>query len=285
MSADRALPPFVAPSWLAAQPHPAAGGPLVVDARWSLDGSEGEATFEQGHLPGAVYVDLDTVLADPPDPQRGRHPLPSPERFARDLGARGVADDVPVVAYDQGPGIAAARLVWMLRAIGQPAAVLDGGLAAWDGPLERGAVEPVPVSRRDLPWPVDRIVGTDAVAVLVESGQAVLLDARDPARFAGEEEPVDPRPGHIPGARSAPASDNLDGGALRPRAELEGRYSATGALDGERVVAYCGSGVAACHDLLVLETLGVDAELYPGSWSAWSADPSRPAATGPDPGR
>ena len=281
MSASQ-LPPFVSVSWLRSQPQPEAGGPLRVDVRWSLDGSEGEATYLQGHLPGAVFVDLDTVLADPPGRERGRHPLPSPQRFARELGAHGVPDDAPVVAYDQGPGAAAARLVWMLRSIGQPAAVLDGGLAAWDGPLSSEPPARRAVTRRVVDWPAQRLADTDEVAELTSSQGAVLLDAREPERYAGVREPVDPRAGHIPGARSAPVADNLDAGRLRSKEELRSRYAATGALEADRVVVYCGSGVAACHDLLALETLGVDAQLYLGSWSAWSADPSRPAATGYD---
>ena len=282
MAESDALPPFVSVSWLRRQPAPSDGGPVRVDARWSLDGSEGRSTYLQGHVPGAVFVDLDTVLADPPDRENGRHPLPPPERFARELGALGIPDDVPVVAYDQGPGGAAARLVWLLRAIGQPAAVLDGGLAAWDGPLSTDPPQRAAVTRRVVAWPAHRLVDTDEVADLLDVDGVVLLDAREPARYAGEHEPVDARAGHIPGARSAPVTHNLVDGSLRPEDQLRSHYAATGALDADRVVAYCGSGVAACHDLLALETLGVDGQLYPGSWSAWSADPSRPAATGHD---
>jgi thiosulfate/3-mercaptopyruvate sulfurtransferase len=253
---------------------------VLVEMRWSLDGSEGRDSYLAGHLPGAVHVDLDTVAAGPPSEAGGRHPLPDPARFAADLGAMGIAEDDRVVVADQGPGAIAARLVWMLRAIGGDAAVLDGGVAAWDGPLERGEVTRPPVTRRVRPWPADRLADTRAVAALAADEDAVVLDARDRQRFTGASEPTPSRPGHVPGARSAPFADNLDGGRLVPLEQLRSRYAELGALDADEVVAYCGSGVTACHDLLVLEALGVSGRLYPGSWSAWSADPSRPVERG-----
>ena len=254
---------------------------VLVEMRWSLDGSEGRERYLAAHLPGAVHVDLDTVAAGPPTAVGGRHPLPDPARFAADLGALGIADHDRVVVADQGPGAIAARLAWMLRAIGGDAAVLDGGVAAWDGPLDRGEVTRPPVTRRVRPWPADRLADTDAVAALTGDDTAVVLDARDRARFLGEVEPTSSPPGHVPGARNAPFADNLDQGRLAPPDRLRATYAAIGALDADEVVAYCGSGVTACHDLLVLEALGVTGRLYPGSWSAWSADPARPVATGP----
>ena len=274
----RPLPPFVDARWLAANRDAV----VLADARASMDGSEGEHTYLEGHLPDAVFVALDEVLAAPPSRAGGRHPLPDPERFAADLGGLGIGDHDPVVAYDQGPGVWASRLVWSLRAIGQPAAVLDGGLAGWDGPIERGPVTPAPRTRAVVPWPSERLIDTAALDRRRDQPGVVVLDARDPSRYAGELEVLDARAGHIPGARNAPFAANLADGRLRPTGELRAHYERLGATRDREVVAYCGSGVTACHDLLVLETLGVTGRLYPGSWSAWSADLSRPIATGRD---
>ncbi|MCC5949656.1 MAG: sulfurtransferase [Nitriliruptoraceae bacterium] len=258
------------------------GAYTLVEMRWSLDGRESEASYLQGHLPGAVYVDLDTVAAGPPSPSGGRHPLPEPARFARALGDLGVGHDRPIVVADQGPGAIAARLVWMLRAIGDRAAVLDGGLAAWDGPLEVDPVHREPVSRRTVPWPSQLLI--DTAALQVAGPDTLVLDARDAARYRGEHEPSGAPAGHLPGAVSAPFADNLVDGRLADLDALRTRYDALGALTAPEVVAHCGSGVTACHDLLVLEALGRAGKLYVGSWSAWTADPDRPVATGPTPG-
>ena len=275
------VPPFITPEWL--QEH--ADEVLIADVRWSLDGSQNFDTYLDGHLPDAVYVDLDSVLADPPSPAGGRHPLPSPERFARGLGAAGIGDDETVVAYDHGPGMVAARLVWMLRAIGQPAAVLDGGLAAWPGDVDAGEVTRPVASRSPRPWPPERLADADLTAELSRSPAAAVIDARAAERYRGESEPIDPRPGHVPGAINLPAADNLDAaGRLLPIERLRERYAPAMADEGE-VAVYCGSGVTACHDLLVIEHVGGGmGRLFPGSWSAWSGDPGRAAATGPDPG-
>lgn len=272
------LPPFVDAAFVADH------GPRIVlaDTRWSLDGSEGRRSHLAASLPAAVYVDLDEVLAGSPSPTAGRHPLPTPAAFAADLGRLGIGIDDPVVAYDQGSGAIAARLVWMLRAIGQPAAVLDGGFAGWTGPTAAGGASRQPVVRAPVPWPDRLLADAHLVDALRDDPDAVVLDARDPDRYAGAHEPVDPRAGHVPGARNLPFSDNLDAGRLRPLEQLRTRYAASGALGRREVVAYCGSGVTACHDLLVLEVLGVEGRLFPGSWSAWSADARRPVATGPD---
>lgn len=276
------VPAFVTAAWLADRPEP----PVLVDLRWSLDGSVGRVDHLREHLPGAVFIDLDSVVAGRPTPLEGRHPLPTPEAFAAALGAHGIPDGALVVVYDQGPGVIAARLVWMLRAIGQPAAVLQGGLAAWDGPTEAGEVTPSAVNRRVRSWPPERLADAELTAALAGRGDAVVVDARDADRFAGINEPVDPRPGHIPGAVNVPATGNLGGdGALLPSEVLRGRYAEVGALAAREVVAYCGSGVTACHDLLVLEDLGIQGRLFTGSWSAWSADPAREVATGPASGR
>jgi thiosulfate/3-mercaptopyruvate sulfurtransferase len=274
----RALPAFVTAAALAGWADEEV---VLADVRWSLDGTEGRDTYLAGHLPGAVFVDLDEVLSAPPSTTGGRHPLPSPARFAAGLGAAGIGPDDVVVAYDQGPGTVAARLVWLLRVLGQPAAVLEGGLAAWDGRVEVGEVRRAPVDHPPRPWPVHRLVDADRVARGSADPATVVVDARDPARFRGELEPVDPRAGHVPGAVNLPASANVGADArLRDLDELRHRYGSAGTLAADEVIVYCGSGVTATHDLLVLELLGVEGRLYPGSWSAWSADPTRPVATG-----
>ena len=261
---------------------PLLGVVVLADVRWSLDGSQGRPQHLEATLPGAVYVDLDGDLSGPPTRAGGRHPLPTPEAFAATLGRLGIGADDVVVAFDHGPGVAPARLVWMLRRLGQRAALLDGGVAAWDGPTAPGGARRPAVSRPVLPWPEERLVDTAAVLARVgDDADVVLLDARPAERFAGvAEEPGGAPRGHVPGARSAPATDNLDAGRLRPPQELRAWYAALGALDSPEVIAYCGSGVAACVDLLALEALGVTGRLYPGSWSAWSADPARPIASG-----
>lgn len=279
-------PPVVDGTWLRTALAEAAqdrAAPVrLVDLRWSLDGTQDRHSYLEGHLPGAVYADLDTDLAATPSPTGGRHPLPTPEAFAAVLGRLGIGPQDLVVAYDHGPGAIAARLVWMCRAIGQPATLLSGGLAGWDGAVESGEVVAVPVERTPVPWPRTRLADLDDVEQLRHDPAAVLIDARDPARFRGEQEPVDARPGHVPGAVNLPVAANLDpDGRLLPLEDLRARYAALGALSAEQVVVSCGSGVTACFDALALEALGVEARLFVGSWSAWSADPARPAATGP----
>jgi thiosulfate/3-mercaptopyruvate sulfurtransferase len=246
----------------------------VVDVRWYLDPARsGRAEYAAGHLPGAVHLDVDTDLSDPATPEDGRHPLPSPARFAAALGRVGIAAGTPVVAYDDAGGSIAARLWWLLRALGEPVAVLDGGLAAWPEELSTAVPAPAPVDRAPVPWPDGAFRGADELA------DAAVLDARTAQRYAEGDPAIDPRPGHVPGARSMPWAGNLDeNGRFRPPAELRERYAAV--IAGP-VVAYCGSGVTACHDLLALHLAGADdLALYPGSWSQWGADASRPAETG-----
>jgi thiosulfate/3-mercaptopyruvate sulfurtransferase len=272
------LPPFVPAAWVSDRLESL----VLADVRWSLDGTEGRESYLRGHLPGAVFVDLETVLSGPPSEREGRHPLPDPERFATGLAELGIGHDDVVVAYDQGPGTVAARLVWMLRILGQRAAVLEGGFAGWQGPVESGDVVRLPAERAPLVWPADHLADAELVDRLRASPRGLVVDARDPERFRGEHEPVDARPGHVPGAVNVPASGNVDeDGLLRAFDHLRARYADVGAVDREEVVVYCGSGVTATHDLLVLELLGQRGRLYPGSWSAWSADAERPAATGP----
>lgn len=259
---------------------------VVADVRWYLDGRSGRAAYEAGHIPGAVFVDVAADLSAPTHERTaGRHPLPNTAAFARSMGAAGIGDAETVVAYDDSGGGTAGRLVWMLRATGHRAALLDGGLRTWQGSLEAGpgAAHPARVLTVPDDWPSDRLAHAEDVA---RPGRAVVLDARAGDRYRGEVEPIDARPGHIPGARSAPWTDNLTAdGRFRAGPELRDHYSALGIGGDGDVVAYCGSGVSACADLLALEHAGLGVgRLFVPSWSGWSADPDRPAATGPDPG-
>jgi thiosulfate/3-mercaptopyruvate sulfurtransferase len=263
---------------LAAGPRPA-----LLDVRWTLAVPDGRPAFAAGHLPGAVYVDLDTELAAPPSPERGRHPLPSLEDLVAAARRWGLHDGQPVVVYDDVGGLSAARAWWLLRWGGVASVrILDGGLAAWvaaGGELERGAraVDPGDISLvgRRLP-----IIEIDEASWWPLRG--TLLDARAPERFRGELEPIDARPGHVPGAVNAPATDSLTpDGRFRPAAELRERFAALGVARASYSAAYCGSGVTACHLIAALASIGQPAVLYPGSWSQWSADPQRPVATGP----
>lgn len=252
-------------------------GAVLADVRWYPDGRSPEEAYALGHLPGALRVGLEVVSAVPSD-AAGRHPLPSPEAFAQALGALGIAEDDVVVAYDDAGGIIAARLVWMLRAIGCQAGLLDGGLLAWTGELETGAPAAArpPAARAPRPWP------DDVLAAIDELEEPVLLDARPAERYAGAPDALDPRAGHIPGAVSVPARGNVgDDGRLLQADVLRERLR----LLEPGWVSSCGSGVTACHTLLVAEQLGLPpGRLFPGSWSAWSRDRARRVAMGPDPG-
>jgi thiosulfate/3-mercaptopyruvate sulfurtransferase len=251
---------------------------VLADVRWYLDGRSGRAAYDRGHLPGAVFVDLDRVLAAPGTPADGRHPLPDPETFAAGLSALGIGDNDTTIAYDDAGGVIAARLVWMLRATGHDAALLDGGLTAYGEALELTAPHRPPAAFTPRPWPAERLADIDDAV----NGSAVVLDARERARFRGDVEPVDPRAGHIPGAQSLPCRDNVDqSGRFLPVAVLRERFAAVGVTDGGSVISYCGSGVTACHNLIALEHAGFGAgRLYPGSWSQYSSDTERPAAVG-----
>jgi thiosulfate/3-mercaptopyruvate sulfurtransferase len=263
-------------------PHP----PVLLDVRWRLGGPAGATEYARGHLPGAVFVDLERDLAGPTGPGTGRHPLPSPAVLERALRRAGVSAGATIVVYDDWNGLSAARAWWLLRWAGlADVRVLDGGLAAWTGSggsltgsVPTPAEGDVVVRPGSLP-----ALTADEAAELAFSG--VLLDARAGERYRGEVEPIDPVAGHIPGAVSAPTTDNLapDGRLLPPDA-LRARFAALG-VDGSRAIgAYCGSGVTAAHELLALAVAGIDALLYPGSWSEWVSNPSRPVATGSDPG-
>ncbi|MCL7494682.1 sulfurtransferase [Streptomyces sp. MCA2] len=260
--------------------------PVLLDVRYQLGGPPGRPVYEAGHVPGAVYVDLESELASPPGPG-GRHPLPDLDVFADAMRTAGVRADRPVVAYDGGQGWAAARVWWLLRWTGHPdVRVLDGGLAAWQasgGELSVG--QPVPQAGDFTPVPGGLpLLRADDAASLARRG--VLLDARAAERYRGEVEPIDKVAGHIPGAVSAPTTENVvEGGTVfRDASELAKRFASLGATADAEVGVYCGSGVSAAHQVLALAVAGVPAALYVGSWSEWSADPSRPVATGPQPG-
>ena len=255
-----------------------------MDARWYLDPTlRGSEAYRAGHIPGAVFLDLDRDLSAPGGRRggpSGRHPWPVASQVAAVMGRVGVARGVSVVAYDDMAGAIAARVWFLLRAFGHDdAAVLDGGLAKWiaEGrPMTREPLDIAPASfeARERPgW----VVAADAVA---ES--PLLLDARAPERYRGDVEPIDPRAGHIPEAVNAPFADNLTDGDLpvfRTAEELRALYVSLGA-DRTEPTVYCGSGVTACHDLLALELAGLRGRLYAGSWSEWSSDPGRPTETG-----
>lgn len=268
------IPPVVDVAWLVE--HPEA---VIADVRWYLDGRSGAQAYEAGHLPGAVFIDLDAALAAPASAAEGRHPLPDPEQFASAMVDAGIGDDSIVVAYDDAGGFSAGRLVWMLRALGVDAALLDGGLAAWPGELDTAELTQTEddVTFGILGW------GPDVVASIDEAvAGPQVLDARSAERYRGEGGPaIDLRPGHIPGALSAPFAENLGPDQrFRSPSELAERFASLGITDATGVIVYCGSGVSACHDLLAMEQAGLGrGRLYVGSWSQYAAT-DRPAALG-----
>jgi thiosulfate/3-mercaptopyruvate sulfurtransferase len=260
---------------------------VVIDCRFSLeDVAWGERQFAAQHIPGAVYAHLDRDLSGVKNGTNGRHPLPDPLELTGTFGRLGIDSSVQVIAYDQDSGIFASRLWWLLRWLGHDAvAVLDGGFAVW---LAEG--RPTGTTRRELPHrqfsgkPRPELLATvDEVIRHLGQSEWRLLDARAPERFRGDVEPLDKAAGHIPGAADHFYKRNLDErGRFQQPAELRAHLeAATGAVDPDHVIAYCGSGVTACHNLLALEHAGLSgARLYVGSWSEWSSDPSRPRATG-----
>jgi len=260
----------------------------IVDCRFYLhEPDRGERDYHASHLAGAVYAHLDRDLSGPKNGTNGRHPLPEPERLKQTFGRLGIGPGVQVVAYDEDNAMFASRLWWLLRWMGHnDVAVLDGGLAAWrtlGGPLASGVESRVPRPFTGSPHPELVAALDEVIAVAQAADQACLLDARAPERFRGDVEPLDPRAGHIPGAKSHFFKDNVYAdGRFLPVPALRARMEASlrGRLPGD-VIAYCGSGVTACHNLLAMEHAGLQgARLYPGSWSEWSADSDRPVATG-----
>lgn len=253
---------------------------LVFDCRTSLaDHNAGRRAYLAGHLPGALFADLEQDLSAEPG-AGGRHPLPDREDFIHQVQQWGVNADSRVVCYDDAGGAFAARLWWMFRWLGHARVqVLDGGLGAWlaaDKPLSTEIPSPSP-GNFQVKAPLTRICAADDI----DASSQLLLDARDGARFRGEVEPIDRIAGHIPGAVSAPFNENLDQGRFREPSVLNSRFAQLGASDNSAIVCYCGSGVTAAHNILALRVAGYpEPALYPGSWSGWISDPDRPIATG-----
>jgi thiosulfate/3-mercaptopyruvate sulfurtransferase len=260
--------------------------PVLLDVRWRLGGPPGIDSYRRGHLPGAVFADLDRDLAGPPGPA-GRHPLPDPAVFQAAMRDAGVSRHRPVVVYDDGDGTAAARGWWTLRYFGhQDVRVLDGGYRAWIGAGLAVATAGPASAPGDFTAEPGHMPVLDAAGAQAAARTGLLLDARAGERYRGESEPVDPVAGHVPGAISAPTAANVNpDGTFRGAAELAARFTALGAVPGTGipVAAYCGSGVTAAHEVLALGLAGLPAALYVGSWSNWVADPARPVATGAGP--
>jgi thiosulfate/3-mercaptopyruvate sulfurtransferase len=276
-------PPLITPDELGAA-FADANPPTVLDVRWTvgLPPGNGLPGYREGHIPGAVFVDLDRELAGPPG-RGGRHPLPDARAFEVAMRRHGVSGGRPVVAYDQGDNVGAARAWWTLGYFGQPdVRVLDGGIRAWtEAGLPFSTEQPDPAPGDFEAHPGGRPM-LDAAGAAELARRGVLLDGRTLVRFRGEQEPIDPVAGHIPHARSAPTTDNMDPAAGRflPVDVLRERFVALGAAPGAPVGAYCGSGVTAAHTVLALAVAGIPAALYVGSWSEWITDPARPVATG-----
>ena len=279
--------------------------PVLIDVRWRLGGPPGRQSYRAGHVPGAVYVDLDAHLAGPPG-DGGRHPLPEVAQFEAAMRAAGVRSGGDVVVCDEADSTTAARAWWMLRYYGHnQVRVLDGGFGAWAAAgLPVSTDEPVAEPGDFIAHP-GRMPVLDAASAAALAKSGILLDARAPARYRGQTEPVDRVAGHIPGALSAPTAENVTAdGRFRPAADLRARFANLGveaAADSrpdsappdpgapdpgaaQQVGVYCGSGVTAAHELLALTLAGITAALYVGSWSDWINDPNRPVATGPQPG-
>jgi thiosulfate/3-mercaptopyruvate sulfurtransferase len=265
------------------------GDCIVVDCRFTLtDPGAGRAAYERGHIPGARYAHLDDDLSRRPNPTEGRHPLPDAGRFAATLGSWGIGRGDLVVAYDEGSGAIAARLWWLLGWVGHARrAVLDGGFAAWQEaglPVEQASPKFSP-RRYEAPAPDMRgVIATDEIERAQSAGD-LLVDARGAPRYRGEQETIDPKAGHVPGALNRPFAENVTkAGRFRPPAELKAEL--TELLGGRRpdqLIAMCGSGVTACHLLLAMDVAGLPGgRLYAGSWSEWIRDPSRPIRVGPD---
>ena len=268
---------------LAAGRYPDGGPVRVLDVRWRLDRPDGRPDYRSGHIPGAQYVDLDRDLATHGDPTEGRHPLPSVDDLQATARRWGIDTGDTVVVYDDLNNLSSARAWWLLRYGGlADVRLLDGALRAWNDAglaMEDGdAAAPTP-GTVELRYGTLPTLELDDVAGFAAEG--LLLDARDGERYRGETEPIDPRAGHVPGAVSAPTTENVDAdGRFRSPEELRSRFRMLGAEDGMSVGVYCGSGVTAAHQAVALTLAGFEPRLYPGSWSQWANHPELPVATG-----
>ena len=257
--------------------------PVLLDVRWALGRTDGHERYRDNHIPTAIYVDLPTELSGAGVATDGRHPLPDITELQASARRWGIGADTPVVVYDATGNQAAARAWWLLRWAGHDdVRMLDGGLTAW-----QDAGLPIRSGDETSRATGDVVLRPGAMPTLTADDAAdfpgVLLDARAGERYRGEVEPMDPRAGHIPGAVSAPTADNVGAdGRFRSPAELRERFADIGIRAGDTVGVYCGSGVTAAHEVAALALAGIDAALFPGSWSAWSSDPDRPVATGPE---
>ncbi|MGZ0711348.1 sulfurtransferase (plasmid) [Coraliomargarita sp. W4R53] len=260
-------------------------GLRLLDVRYRLDQPDGRADHHASHLPGAVYVDMDTELATHGEPSQGRHPVPSREVLQDAARRWGLCDGDTVVIYDDYRSVSAARAWWLLTHSGvHDVRVLDGGLSAWTAaslPLEAGATSPArgSITLDDLNGDIATIDDAEAWPA-----RGILLDARAPERYRGETEPYDPIAGHIPGAVNLPAGTYLDGERFAQPDAIHDALAAAGVTDQSLVAAYCGSGLTAAHLALAATVAGVDVTVFPGSWSQWSNTPGRPVAIGPTPG-
>jgi thiosulfate/3-mercaptopyruvate sulfurtransferase len=270
---DSVLEPFVDWTWCVCN----SGRFVVVDTRWYLDGSSGRDAYDAGHVPDAVFIDMDESLSGPGSMEAGRNPLPDPEVFAHGMREAGISDSDTVIAYDDAGGVIAARLVWMLRSTGHSAAILDGGIASYPGELATEAPQRLKGDFAAPSWPSTLLADISDAS----SGQHIVVDARNRDRFEGHQDPIDPRPGHIPGAVNVPCRENLNSsGKLIPEVQLRENFSRAGVVSAENIIAYCGSGVTACHNLLVLEQLGVGkGRLFVGGWSQYGHATDRPVET------
>lgn len=257
----------------------------VIDVRWRLDRPDGHADYLGGHIPGAVYVPLSTELATHGEPSEGRHPLPSTQTLQDAARRWGVNQGDVVVAYDDAKGLSASRAWWLLRQGGVDVRVLDGGIRAWTAAGLPVATDEVEVESGDV---VLDEIGADAISIdeatsFPETG--VLLDVRAPERYRGDHEPLDPIGGHIPGALNLPMAAHLNSeGKILDVHTLQATFAAVGVSAGTPVAAYCGSGITAAHTALVLDEAGIEAKVFPGSWSQWSNTPGRAVAVGEQPG-
>jgi thiosulfate/3-mercaptopyruvate sulfurtransferase len=267
------LQPFVDWNWCASN----LGRFVLVDTRWYLDGSSGKDAYDSGHILDAVFVDMGRWLSGPASKEAGRNPLPDPEVFAEGMREAGISDFDTVIAYDDTGGVIAARIVWMLRSIGRTAAILDGGVASYPGKLDTRAPERPKGDFSAQAWPKTLLADISEAS----SDQHKVVDARNRDRFEGRQDPVDPRPGHIPGALNVPCRENLNSsGRLIPAQQLRENFERAGIVSAKNTIAYCGSGVTACHNLLVLEQLGMgQGRLFVGGWSQYGHTTDMPIET------